>query len=175
VADRLLSSELFNGWGIRTLSTKAINYDAGSYHNGSVWPFDTAMAAAGLRKSGFPEHAERVARALMEGGMAMPLRRLPELWRGDDRERGRPPTDYANSCTPQAWSAASAFSLITTLLGLDADARTGQLRVAPLETKLWRRVEVSGLHFAGHRIDFAIDGTKVKVGKLPKGIKVSTA
>ena len=104
----------------------------------------------------------------------MPLRRLPELWRGDDRERGRPPTDYANSCTPQAWSAASAFSLITTLLGLDADARSGQLRVAPLGTKLWRRVEVNGLHFGGHRIDFAIDGTKVKVGKLPKGIKVST-
>ena len=175
VADRMLSPELFNGWGIRTLSTQAINYDPGSYHNGSVWPFDTAMAAAGLRKSGFPEHAERVARALMEGGMAMPLRRLPELWRGNDRELGRPPTDYANSCTPQAWSAASAFSLITTLLGLEADAKRGLLRVAPIETKLWRRVEVSGLHFNGHRIDLAIDGARVKVGQLPQGIKVSSA
>jgi glycogen debranching enzyme len=175
VANRMLSAELFNGWGIRTLSTQAINYDPGSYHNGSVWPFDTAMAAAGLRKSGFPEHAERVARALMEGGMAMPLRRLPELWRGNDRELGRPPTDYANSCTPQAWSAASAFSLITTLLGLEADAKRGLLRVAPIETKLWRRVEVSGLHFNGHRIDLAIDGARVKVGQLPQGIKVSSA
>jgi len=175
VADRLLSPELFNGWGIRTLSTQAINYNPGSYHNGSVWPFDTAMAAAGLRKSGFPQHAERVARALMEGGMAMALRRMPELWRGDDREPDRPPTNYASSCTPQAWSAAAGYSLITTLLGLDADARRGSLRVAPVETKLWRRVEVSGLHFAGHRIDFAIDGTRVKVGKVPKGIKVSTA
>ena len=175
VANRMLSAELFNGWGIRTLSTQAINYDPGSYHNGSVWPFDTAIAAAGLRKSGFPEHAERVARALMEGGMAMPLRRLPELWRGNDRELGRPPTDYANSCTPQAWSAASAFSLITTLLGLEADAKRGLLRVAPIETKLWRRVEVSGLHFNGHRIDLAIDGARVKVGQLPQGIKVSSA
>jgi glycogen debranching enzyme len=174
VADRMLSPELFNGWGIRTLSTHAVNYDPGSYHNGSVWPFDTALAAAGLRKSGFPEHAERVARALMEGGMAMPLRRMPELWRGDEREPGRPPTDYASSCTPQAWSAAAGYSLVTTLLGLRADARRGVLHVAPLETKLWRRVEVSGLHFNGHRIDFAIDGTEVKVGKLPKGIKVST-
>jgi glycogen debranching enzyme len=174
VAERLLSPELFNGWGIRTLSTQAINYNPGSYHNGSVWPFDTAVAAAGLRKSGFPLHAERVARALMEGGMAMPLRRMPELWRGDDREAGRPPTDYANSCTPQAWSAAAAFSLVSTLLGLDANARRGQLRIAPIETRLWRHVEVSGLHFNGHRIDFSVDGTTVKVGKLPKGIEVST-
>ena len=174
VADRLLSPELFNGWGIRTLSTQAINYDPGSYHNGSVWPFDTAMAASGLRKSGFPQHAERVARALMEGGMAMPLRRMPELWRGDDREAGRPPAEYPGTCSPQAWSAAAGHSLICTLLGLEADARQGQLRVAPIETRLWRRVEVSGLHFDGHRIDFSVDGTTVKVGKLPKGIEVST-
>jgi glycogen debranching enzyme len=174
VAERLLSPEMFNGWGIRTLSTQAINYHPGSYHNGSVWPFDTAMAAAGLRTSGFPEHAERVARALMEGGMAMPLRRMPELWRGDERETGRPPTDYANSCTPQAWSAASTYSLVTTLLGLSADARRGLLSVAPIETKLWRRVEVSGLHFHGHRIDFSVDGTQVKVGRVPQGIEVKT-
>jgi len=174
VADRLLSPELFNGWGIRTLSTQAINYDPGSYHNGSVWPFDTAMAASGLRKSGFPQHAERVARALMEGGMAMPLRRMPELWRGDDREAGRPPAEYPGTCSPQAWSAAAGYSLICTLLGMEADARQGQLRIAPIVTKLWRRVEGSGLHFNGHRIDFSVDGTTVKVGKLPKGIEVST-
>ena len=64
--------------------------------------------------------------------------------------------------------------MITTLLGLRPDARRGGLHVAPIETKLWRRVEVSGLHFNGHRIDFSVDGTKVKVGKLPKGVKVST-
>ena len=174
VAERLVSPELFNGWGIRTLSTHAINYDPGSYHNGSVWPFDTAMAAAGLRKAGFPQHAERVARALMEGGIAMPLRRMPELWRGDDREPGRPPTDYANSCAPQAWSAAAAFSLVSTVLGLEADARRGVLRLAPIETKLWRRVEVSGLHFNGQRIDFSVDGTRIKVGMLPKGIEVAS-
>jgi len=172
VADRLVSPELFNGWGIRTLSDNAINYDPASYHNGSVWPFDTAMAAAGMRESGFPDRAEQVARALIEAGIAMPMRRLPELWCGDRREAGRPPVDYAGSCSPQAWSAGSAFSLVTTLLGLSADARRGRLRVAPVETSLWKRVEVSGLHFGGQRIEFAVDGTKVKVGKLPKGISV---
>ena len=172
VAERLVSPELFNGWGIRTLSTRAINYDPASYHNGSVWPFDTAMAAAGLRSSGFPEHAERVARALMEAGMAVPLRRMPELWCGDDREAGAPPVDYAGTCSPQAWSAAAAFSLVTTLLGLRADAVGGRLTIAPVETPLWRRVEVNGLHFGGHRIDFAVDGREVKVGKVPDGVSV---
>jgi glycogen debranching enzyme len=172
VAERLLSPELFNGWGIRTLSTRAINYDPASYHNGSVWPFDTALAAAGLRAAGFPDHAERVARALMEGGMAAPLRRLPELWRGDERVGDDPPEEYPGTCSPQSWSAASAFSLVSTLLGLHADATQRRLTIAPIETPLWRRVEVSGLHFAGHRIDFAVDGTQVKAGKLPKGIQI---
>ncbi len=175
VAERLLTPELFNGWGIRTLSTHAINYDPASYHNGSVWPFDTALAAAGLRVAGFPDHAARVAIALMEGGMAAPLRRLPELWRGDERIGAGPPLEYAGTCVPQSWSAASAFSLVSTLLGLHADAREGRLTIAPIETPLWRRVEVSGLHFRGHRIDFSVDGTEVKVGKLPKGISVLTS
>ena len=175
VAERLVSPEMFNGWGIRTLSTRAINYDPASYHNGSVWPFDTALAAAGLWKSGFAAQAEIVARGLMEGGIAMELRRLPELWCGDEREPGKPPVDYAGTCTPQSWSAASGFLLVSTLLGLEADATHGRLRIAPIETPLWRHVEVTGLHFAGHRIDFSVDGTRVKVGSLPDGIKVETS
>jgi glycogen debranching enzyme len=172
VAARLVSPELFSGWGVRTLSTGAINYNRCSYHNGSVWPFDSALAAAGLRRSGFPEEAELIARAVLEAGMEFPMRRLPELWCGDAREAGRPPALYWNSCTPQAWSAGCAYLLIATLLGLEADARRGRLRIAPIKTALWRRIEVSGLHFAGHRIDFEVDGEQVKVGQLPPGIRV---
>ena len=175
VADRLVSQDLFNGWGIRTLSTRAINYHPASYHNGSVWPFDTAIAAAGLRRSGFSTQAETVGRSLLEAGMAAPQRRLPELWCGDERERGRAPVEYPNTCVPQSWSAASAYLMMTTLLGLQADATRGRLRIAPLETPLWNRVEVNGLHFAGHRIDFAVEGSRVKVGALPQGIEVETA
>lgn len=105
----------------------------------------------------------------------MPLRRLPELWCGDDREPGKPPVDYPGTCAPQAWSAASAFLIVSTLLGLEADATRGRLRIAPIETPLWSRLEVTGLHFAGHRIDFSVEGTRVKVGALPPGIHVDTA
>ena len=49
-----------------------------------------------------------------------------------------------------------------------------RLRIAPVETPLWRRLEVTGLRFAGHRIDFSVDGTRVKLEKLPPGIIVDT-
>ena len=174
VAARMLSPELFSGWGVRTLSTREVAYDACSYHNGSVWPHDSAMAAAGLRRSGFPSEAERIARAVLQAGIALPERRLPELWCGTDRESDSPPEGYRNSCSPQAWAAGSAFQLITALLGLEADAGRGRLRIAPVETPLWGRLEVTGLHFAGHRIDFSVEGRSVKLGTLPRGIKVDT-
>jgi glycogen debranching enzyme len=174
VAARLVSPDLFSGWGVRTLSAKEFDYDPSSYHNGSVWPHDNAMAAAGLRRSGFPQEAERIARAVLEAGMAFPKQRLPELWCGNDRESSSPPVSYRNSCSPQAWAAGSVFQLMTALLGLEADAGRGRLRIAPVETPLWHRLEVSGLHFAGHRIDFSVAGTRVELGALPRGIKVDT-
>ena len=174
VGARMVSPELFSGWGIRTLSTRAATYDPCSYHNGSVWPHDSAMAAVGLRRAGLPAEAELVARAVLEAGMAFPMRRLPELWCGNDRQSDAPPMSYRNSCSPQAWAAGSAFQLITALLGLEADARGKRLRIAPVETPLWRRLEVRGLHFAGRRIDFSVEGTRVKLGTLPRGITVDT-
>ncbi len=174
VASRLVSPEFFSGWGIRTLSSRAVNYDPCSYHDGSVWPHDCAIAAAGLRRYGLAKEAELVARSILEAGMAFPDHRMPELWCGTDRAAGAMPDAYRSSCSPQNWAAGSTFSLLTTLLGLEGDASRGRLRIAPIETPLWRQIEVTGLHFAGHRIDFAVDGTEVKVGKLPKDIKVDT-
>ena len=174
VAGRLLDPDMFSGWGIRTLSTKAVNYDRRSYHNGSVWPFDSALAAAGMRRSGFPGQAGRVATAVLEAGMTFPLRRVPELWTGDPREPGQPPSLYWNSCAPQAWSAGSAFLLLSTLLGLEADAEARRLSIAPIKTPLFNRVEVNGLHFAGHRVDFSVEGTRVKMGKVPAGLRVES-
>lgn len=174
VGERLVSPELFSGWGIRTLSTRAINYHPRSYHNGSVWPHDNAIAAAGLRASGFPGAAELVARATLEAGMAYSDRRLPELFSGSERTPGKRPEDYEASCRPQNWGAASAFQMINALLGLEADASRGQLRIAPVETALWNRIEVTGLHFAGRRLDFSVEGTRVKLGRVPAGIEVST-
>jgi glycogen debranching enzyme len=173
VVHRLMSPELFSGWGVRTLSEQAINYDPYSYHNGSVWPFDTALAAAGLRQYGFAVEAERIARALLEAAIEFPLRRPPEVFCGNRREPGEPPKEYWNTCTPQLWSAAAMFTCVASMLGLEADSQREHLRIAPIETPLWKKIEVSGLHFAGRRIDFSVEGGKVKVGALPEGIEVN--
>ncbi len=173
LARRLASPDLFSGWGIRTLSDQAVNYDPCSYHNGSVWPFDTALAVAGLRQYGFAEEAERVARALVEASLDFPMRRPPELFCGDPREPGAPPREYWNTCTPQLWSAAAMFTCVSSILGVEADPHRKSLRIAPVPTALWNRIEVTGLHYAGERIDFAVEGTEVKVGGLPPGIRVN--
>jgi glycogen debranching enzyme len=173
LARRLVADDLFSGWGVRTLSDRSINYDPCSYHNGSVWPFDSALAVAGLRQYGFAQEAEKIARSLVEASMQFPLRRPPELFCGDVRAPGEPPKEYWNTCTPQLWSAAAMFTCVSSILGLEADPRRKHLTVAPIRTGLWNRIEVSGLHFAGQRIDFSVDGTEVKVGSLPEGVTVN--
>lgn len=173
VARRLVSPELFSGWGVRTLSDRAINYDACSYHNGSVWPFDTALAVVGLRQYGFAEEAERVARALIEASIDFPMRRPPELFCGDVREVDARPREYWNTCTPQLWSAAAMFACVSSILGLEADPRRRALRITPVKTALWNRIEVTGMHFAGQRVDFTVDGTEVKASGVQGGIRIS--
>jgi glycogen debranching enzyme len=173
VANRLMSPDLFSGWGIRTLSDRAVNYDPCSYHNGSVWPFDTALAVAGLRQYGFAEESERLARALIEASIDFPMRRPPELFCGDVREAGATPKEYWNTCTPQLWSAAAMFTCVSSILGLEADPRRKSLRVAPVKTELWNRIEVTGLHFAGQRVDFTVEGTEVTAPRVQSGVRIN--
>jgi glycogen debranching enzyme len=173
VAQRLMSPELFTGWGIRTLSDRAVNYDPCSYHNGSVWPFDTALAVAGLRQYGFAEESERLARSLIEASIDFPLHRPPELFCGDVREPGAAPREYWNTCTPQLWSAAAMFACVTSILGLEADPRRKSLRISPVKTEMWNRIEVSGLHFAGQRVDFTVEGSDVKAARVQGGVRVN--
>jgi glycogen debranching enzyme len=173
VTQRLMSPEMFSGWGIRTLSDRAVNYDPCSYHNGSVWPFDTALAVAGMRQYGFAAQAERAARALLEAAIEFPLHRPPELFCGDVREPGAAPKEYWNTCTPQLWSAAAMFTCVASILGLESDARRKSLRISPMKTPLWNRIQVTGLHFAGHRLDFTVEDTHVTVDRAPGGVRVN--
>src|SRR5439155_1416938 len=117
--------------------------------DGSVWPFDSALAVAGLRQYGCAVEAERVARGVIQAAITFPMRRPPELFCGDARTPTEGPKKYWNTCTPQLWSAAAMFTCVSEILGLEADPRRKSLRVAPIETPLWNRIEVSGLHFAG--------------------------
>ena len=86
VADRLMSDEMFSGWGVRTLSRSMSAFNPVGYHTGSVWPHDNSICAAGLARYGFVEHAQRIILAQLDVAEAHDGR-LPELFAGFDRTR----------------------------------------------------------------------------------------
>lgn len=106
VADRLLEPDMFTGWGIRTLSSAAVLYHPLSYHNGSVWPHDTMLAAAGMQAYGFTASARRVAEGIAAAAAHFD-QRLPELFGGFARADFEQPVSYAHAARPQAWAAAA--------------------------------------------------------------------
>ncbi|MEW6636702.1 MAG: glycogen debranching N-terminal domain-containing protein, partial [Actinomycetota bacterium] len=130
VARRLLSEEMFSGWGIRTMAAGEGGYDPLSYHNGSVWPHDNALIACGLMRYGFREEAARVAAALVEAAERFEYR-LPEVFGGHRRKPGEAPVEYPSSCSPQAWAAAAVPLLVRAVLGVEPDPETRVLRSAP--------------------------------------------
>jgi glycogen debranching enzyme len=117
VVERLLSEELFTGWGVRTMGKPASGFDPVSYHTGSVWPHDTAVVSLGLANEGFHGAAERVATGLLEASTRFDYNRLPELFCGFDDSRS--PVPYPAACTPQAWAAGAPFGLLRALFALE--------------------------------------------------------
>jgi len=118
VVERLMSPEMFSGWGIRTLSTDAARYHPLSYHNGSVWPHDNSIIAAGMARYGFRNEAREVALALIDAAVAFPYHRPPELFGGYSRREYSFPVPYAAANAPQAWASGAMVYLIETLLGV---------------------------------------------------------
>jgi len=130
LASRLLSEPMFTGWGLRTLATTMGAFNPVSYHNGSVWPHDTAICAAGLMRYGHVEPARRLATGLLDAA-AQFGNRLPELFCGFDRREFSGPVPYPTSCSPQAWAAAAPLLLVRSLLRFDPDLTIGRLWCAP--------------------------------------------
>lgn len=116
VARTALGEELWSGWGIRTLGVREPRYNPVSYHNGSVWPHDTAAAALGFERYGLHAEAAQVARALFDAARWAPDARLSELLAGFPRDDG-PPVPYPAACHPQGWDAAIPLALAHLLPG----------------------------------------------------------
>ena len=129
VADLLLRPQFFTGWGIRTLANTEARYNPMSYHNGSVWPHDNALIALGLARYGHQRAVERLFKGLFEAATYMDMRRLPELFCGFQRGRGRGPTLYPVACAPQAWASATPFTLLEASLGLQFDPAANEIRL----------------------------------------------
>ena len=162
VADHLLSPAMFTGYGIRTLASSAAAYNPVSYHNGSVWPHDNALCAAGLARYGFVEEAHRVIEAQLD--VARSHRgRLPELFAGFERGDLAVPASYPTSCSPQAWASASPLLWLRTLLRLDPWASEGKVFIDPQLPERLRHLVVAGIRVGDQAITASIDGDEVRV------------
>jgi len=127
LARRFEREDFHSGWGIRTLAAGQVRYNPMSYHNGSVWPHDNAIIAAGLARYGFKEPAIRLLSGLFDATLFLDLSRLPELFCGFPRGAGSGPTPYPVACAPQSWAAGAVYLLLQSCLGLSVDGVTSRV------------------------------------------------
>ena len=158
--ERLMSDEMFSGWGIRTLATSEKRYNPIAYHLGTVWPHDNSIIAAGFRHYGFDRAAQRVISGILQAAMHFEHFRLPELFTGFSSTDFNGPVRYPVANHPQAWGAGSIPFMITTLLGLEPDAFNRRLRIVrPLLPKVVERVNVLRLAVGAAKVDLRFSRT----------------
>ncbi len=153
LAKGLLTPDMFSGWGIRTMSKSAAAYNPMSYHNGSVWPHDNALIAAGMKRYGFVRSTNRVVTALFDAAVSADTPRLPELFCGFTRRTPNRPVSYPIACSPQAWAAGAPFLMLQAMLGVSARAHMNLLTVNLPHLPTWlNTVEVRNLRVGESRI-----------------------
>jgi glycogen debranching enzyme len=156
VVKRLLSEDMWSGWGIRTLSSDHVAYDPLSYQLGSVWPHDNAIIAAGFRNYGEDEAAAQVAKGIFEATSQFASQRPPELFAGFPRDRGAFPVQYLGANVPQAWSSGALVYFISTLLGLEADAAKNVLSLRPALPDWLDTITLRGLRVGRQAVDVRV-------------------
>ncbi|WP_299563880.1 glycogen debranching N-terminal domain-containing protein [uncultured Mycolicibacterium sp.] len=177
VIEKLASEQMDSGFGLRTLATGMGAYNPMSYHNGSVWPHDTAIAVAGLLRyahlPGAVELAERLSLGLLDAATAFGGR-LPELYCGFPRSQFPAPVPYPTSCSPQAWASAAPLLLVRSFLGLDPDVPHRRLEVRPRVPAAWGRVVLTDLRLGDATVRLEAEGGSVKVEGVPDGWELIT-
>ncbi len=157
VVETLMDSSFFTGWGIRTLASSEARYNPMSYHNGSVWPHDNSLIAAGFARYGFRTEATRIFSGLFAASTHIELRRLPELFCGFVRRQGQGPTFYPVACSPQAWAAATPLALVQSCLGLGFDIERGEISFEqPVLPDFMDEIILRRLSLKGARVDVAL-------------------
>jgi glycogen debranching enzyme len=170
IVERLSGEEMDSGFGLRTLATTMGAYNPMSYHNGSVWPHDTAIAVAGLLRyrqvQGAVQLAENLAISLLDAADAFGGR-LPELFCGFPRSQFRSPVPYPTSCSPQAWASAAPLLLVRSFLGLDPQVPQRRLVASPLLPRVWGRITLTDLRLGAATVHVEAEGEAVKVHGVP--------
>jgi len=154
VVDRLLDPALDAGWGIRTYASGQPGFNPVGYHTGTIWPHDNSIIAAGMKRAGRHDAADRIASRMFEAAQHSPDFRLPELFCGFDRGTADMPVPYPVACSPQAWSAATPLFLLQTMLGMRANAADGILELDRPHLPAWLgKVTVHDLQVGNRDVD----------------------
>lgn len=159
VARRLAHPSLASGWGLRTMATTAAGFNPLSYHGGSVWPHDTAIAVWGCAEAGERDAAVTLLRGLVAAAPYF-RHRMPELYAGIGRGGSDFPVPYPAACRPQAWSAAAALLLVRACLRPRPRIPDGELTLAPLWPPPFRRLELRDLPLAAGTLDLVVDADR---------------
>ena len=165
VARDLTGPRMASGWGLRTYAAGQPGYNPLGYHLGTVWPHDTAIAVAGLRRYGFDGEAGQLANGLLDAARTFPLFRMPEVFCGFARAETGHPVAYPVACAPQAFAATAPFFLLQALLGIEADAPHRTLRIVrPVLPHPVRRLVVAGLRVRDAEVDLLFQSWRGTVG-----------
>ena len=166
---RLLTSGRFDsGWGIRTLARGEARFNPMSYHNGSIWPHDTALCVAGLARYGHAGPALHFTEKMFEAAVHFDMR-LPELFCGFRRAPGEAPIAYPVACLPQAWAAGAVFMLLQSCLGLTVDGWEGSITLDhPALPEGLDLLHLRGLALGADRVDLTFQRSGDRVTCLPK-------
>jgi glycogen debranching enzyme len=165
VGEALMSETGFSGWGVRTIASTASRYNPMSYHNGSVWPHDNSLVAAGLARYGMRGHAARILGGLFDASLHFDLHRLPELFCGFVRHPGESPTLYPQACSPQAWAAAAPLLCIQACLGLEVHGPESRVcLVNPVMPAFLDQLRIRGIRLPEGRMDIVVTRHEADVG-----------
>jgi glycogen debranching enzyme len=174
--ERLLKPDLFTGWGLRVLSDQHPSYDPHSYQRGSVWPHDTVIAAAGLRRYGMVEEAWTLIDGLLSAVMCFDDIQMPELFAGLPRKEFAVPVPYRMANVPQAWSAGCVLQVVRVLLGLEPDLPAGRVYVDPALPPWCPTFELSNLQLGDRQLRLSVrrreDGTSILDGEASHGLEI---
>ncbi|TPN05819.1 amylo-alpha-1,6-glucosidase [Mesorhizobium sp. B2-3-3] len=164
IVQSLTERAFFTGWGIRTIAATEARYNPMSYHNGSVWPHDNALIAAGFARYGFRHEAAKIFEGLFAASTYLDLRRLPELFCGFPRQSAQAPTFYPVACNPQAWAAAAPLLFVQACLGLEFDPKS-QFVVfdAPVLPRFLDQIVLRRLSLGAASVDVALRRTGSQV------------
>jgi glycogen debranching enzyme len=164
IVDALMADGLWSGWGVRTMSTFDVGYNPISYHNGSVWPHDNSLVAAGLARQGRWADAQRIVRRIIGVGRHFE-HQLPEVFAGFQRSETSFPIAYPTAARPQAWAAGTPVLLLQLLLGLRPDReRQALVSNAPRELPSWAgSLRLSGVRAFDRHWVVRVDGGHVVV------------